>query len=578
MHNMDLFTDKPYLAGTKKHIRAHDIQVPDQMIDSAPQSNVICYLYVIDISPAFTPPEGNQNIEIFKNLFGTNNCYGILTTKALPRLGEMKFFQTFGAIKCSIKHTAVELKLDAEELRKLQMFHCILFRDVLNIWKSFFVLDSKNSFVIVPLNGQEISWNVVEQFQTWTEYRASTLSERARTVYNVEDWLHKVIWPWYRADQQTRYVVTKVHEHLRPNSEFPNESHATYAHYVMDKYGLEVYQSNQFLIEVKGITTHFNRLNPGEGEDGRKKVNDRGPEFLIPELCHNFKFPGDLWLKATVLPSILHRLFYLLHADNIRVKINKYVGVNIADYKPQHVIEKMNRRPTLYAKMGTHNSIIHPNPVETVPKELHQSDLTSMYKSSTCFWNESEEPVDLQRKFDQIYPFEIDYYHLFISKDFEKLSISDINASQREIYSNNIQPSALAICDVPPDEKIHINILDLNLTVPVARGVEQHDILAAITAASSSDVFDMERFEVIGDAFLKFGVSLYLLQTHVNWHEGHLTTIKGSIVSNRNLCYNAINMKLPGLIKIHNFNPKDDWEPPMVKVPDFVKVLTLVKF
>lgn len=77
---------------------------------------------------------------------------------------------------------------------------------------------------------------------------------------------------------------------------------------------------------------------------------------------------------------------------------------------------------------------------------------------------------------------------------------------------------------------------------------------------------------MLGDAFLKFGVSLYLIQKHSEWQEGSLTSMKGQIVGNRNLCYAAIRLKLPGMIKIHNFSPKHDWQPPMFKVEDQVQV------
>lgn len=541
------------------------------MIDSAPQEGKSCYLYVIDILPGFTPPDNNENIGIFKRLFQSSNTFGILISKRLPHLGTMKFFQTFGQINCSISSKPIELKLDPQSIHKIQTFHSILFRDVLEIWKTFFVLDPKDSYIIAPISNGEINWDTVNQFQYWTGNCKKTESERRNVEYNKEDWLYKVICPWYRADQQTRYVVTKVHEHLQPNSPFPNTSHSSYAEYVLDKYVVKVMQNNQFLIEVKGITTHLNRLNPGEGEDGRKKINERGPELLIPELCHNFSFPGDLWLKATVLPSVLHRLHYILHAEDLRVKINRYIGLNIVEYQPLPVIDKMNRRPDSHAKFTANNSIIHPNPIETRAKELQKRDFVSAVKTTKCPWSETDEPVDMERYFDRVYPFEVDYYHMFIHQDFGNLSLNERN---NDIFTVQHAPAktTLAICDVPPADKIHIKILDLTLSTPIVEGIEQCDLLAAITAASSSDVFDMERLEVIGDAFLKFGVSLYLLQTHTNWHEGHLTTIKGSIVSNRNLCYNAIKMNLPGMIKINNFNPKDDWQPPMVKVPDFVKV------
>lgn len=65
----------------------------------------------------------------------------------------------------------------------------------------------------------------------------------------------------------------------------------------------------------------------------------------------------------------------------------------------------------------------------------------------------------------------------------------------------------------------------------------------------TGDVFDMERYEVLGDGFLKFIVSLFLYKRHEKYHEGYLTTLKGQIVGNRNLFYIGDQFGLSGMIK-----------------------------
>lgn len=564
------------MAGTTKNYRLHDIQIPDQLINSMPQINQTVYLYTIKIEPGFTalPDSDDAGTEIFHKLFKSNRSYGILTSIPLPRIGDMKFYQSFGMINCSINHNTTKIFInDANELRKLQKFHYVLFHNILDIKKSFFVFDLKNSYIIVPTILEEIDWSIIESFQSWSSLRKKTTEECTRAKYNPEEWLYNVVCPWYRADYATRYVVTNVYEQLTPLSPFPNSSYPTYASYVTDKYNVPVIRNDQFLIQVKGITTRLNRLNPGQGEGGRKKTVTRGRELLIPELCHNFKYPGDLWLKATNLPSILHRLPYLLHAEKLRINLNKYVGINIVDYYPEPVIDNMIKSADPLERAEISNSIIYPKPNES--KEVEINHVTLLSQTSDCPWPVTEEPVDLERKFDKIYPFEIDYYYDFINRKFDGLSLIDKNnttLSQR-VYKNQQLP--MALCDTPPNDKLVINLLHLNQSSSTIRGVEQHELLAALTAASSADVFNMERLEVLGDAFLKFGASLYLIETHENWHEGYLTTIKGTMVSNRNLCYNAIRMKIPGMIKVQNFNPKDDWLPPMLMVPEFVQVITM---
>lgn len=572
-------TDKRHLAGTTKNYRIHDIRIPMQLRDSMPKEKQSAYLYIIKIEPAFSPTnDGDDNTEVFHELFSTERTYGILTAKQLPRLGSMKFYQSFGAIKCSISHWESKVVIKSEEeLMRLQKFNFTLFNDLLEIKKSFLVYDLKDSFIVVPTICGEIDWDIVRAFQTWSPLQRKIESERERATYTPEDWLHKVICPWYRSDQVTRYVVTRVREDLTPASAFPNEIFTSYAAYVEEKYNEIVVKNDQFMIQVKGITTSFNRINPGIGEDGRRKTNVRGPELLIPELCHNFNYPGDLWLKATVMPSILHRLPQLLHAENMRLELNKVVGLDIINYEPMPVIEKMAKvqLPPEEKPMIT-NAIVFPKPSERQPKKLDKREIIPLSQSVDCPWPETSEPIDLERNFDQVHPIEIDYYCGFIAGKFSEMRIDCSNGnSSNSIMANGSSPATQALCDASLEEKSRIELLS---PIEPSRGVEQHELVAAFTAASAGDVFDMERYEVLGDAFLKFGTSLYLIQRHIDWHEGHLTLVKGTIVSNRNLCYNAINIQLPGMIKIHNFQPKDDWQPPMLRTPDFVQVNQILRF
>lgn len=337
-------------------------------------------------------------------------------------------------------------------------------------------------------------------------------------------------------------------------------------------------QPQQFLIEVKAVTQKFNRLHSGESEDGRKTASIRGPELLIPELCHNFHFPGDLWLKLTIMPSVLHRLFNLLHAEQIRLDINTFVGLNIIDYQPQPVPERTNRQRPKDNPNDRRPEISYMQTNQRRDKKF--IDHESISSRLNCPWNEYEQPIDLHRNLDSIYQLEIDYHHEFITRKLNRLNIideldEDDEQSMRARYisqdAHRPRTQPMAICDATDLVKMKIDILsDRETAAP--RGVEQHEILTAITASSSGDIFDSERLEVLGDAFLKFGVSMYLIQTHSNWHEGHLTSVKGQLVSNRNLFYLAHRWRLPGMLKINKFAPKDDWLPPMVRVPEFVQV------
>lgn len=569
--------EKPREAGTKKNYRMHDIQLPAELRDSMPTFNDILYMYEIEMVPHFNTDQTQydqheENIKIFHKLLQSQRTYSILTKKKLPRLAAMKFFQSFGQIDCTVKHNATTIQIEnAQQMNKLKRFHGTLFRNVLELWKSFFVFDPNNSVIVAPTKNAQIDWAIIDRFQSWEELETKTVAQRMNVEYREEDWLYSVVCPWYRADKNIRYIVTEVSSYQTPMTPFPNHNYSNYAEYAFQTYPdiTTVVNMNQFLIGVKAMTQSLNRLHPGDGEDGRKAKNKtRGPEYLIPELCHNFYYPGDLWLKAIVLPSLLHRITYMLHAENIRLNINQYIGLDIVDYQPMPLREKMPINKVEYAKTGIHNAIIHPRADDFEGKCLTAEDIPRYDEeavSSTIL-----EPYDLMRNFDNAYEVDIDYYYHFISEKLSNMSIK--NGGNNLFVPSQFTRNTPALCDVEKTDKMKIAILNTKLATPITRGIEQCDILAALTSASSSDVFHMELFEVLGDAFLKFSVSLYLIQNHPNWHEGYLTAIKGQIVGNRNLCYSAMRNNLAGKIKIHNFNPKEDWLPPMAKLDDLVKV------
>lgn len=568
--------DKKATAGTKKNYRLLELQTPDALCQSMPQPNRELYLYKINIQPNFSTADVDDNVKVFHNMLQSDRSYGILTMKSIPPLSLMKFYQSFGEINTQIDPNPLKLCINNDrDLEQLKRFNCILFQDVLRVCREFFVYDLTDSFILVPINGNGIDWNIVRSFQTWSNAKIKSISERTNATYNESDWLHKVICKWYGTDFELRYIVTRVITDLTPFSPFPNETYNSYADYATKNYPTieRVVGKDQFLFEVKGITRNLNLMHPGEGEDGRRRGTNRGKEILIPELCHNFNYPGDLWLKAIVLPSALRRVYYLLHADQIRISINQYVGLDVKDYMPAPLRSKKMPRNTPTQARHIQNPIIRPRPEDQVAKELKTSDMQRLNALSGLPGTESEEPIDIERNFDRMYEIDLDYYFAYINNKLGVMSLSDQKRNENELKPSRFQMAEYrGLPDAPSDEKLRIQLLKTKLSSPVPRGVEQHDILAAITTTSAGDLFHMELFEVLGDAFLKFGVSLSLMHNHQNWHEGFLTAMKGQIVGNRNLCYNAIKMKLPGMINKNIFEPRDDWQPPMFKVDDVVKV------
>lgn len=310
---------------------------PEQLYNSMPVVGEISYAYEILLTPEFEMDEHNAHLI---TLFKTRSNYALVLRRPLPLLAEMPLFMTQGMIRVQIASKPVEIRITtANQLNQLKSHHIMIFRDLLQIWKSFFVVDQRNeqnSFLLAPFQNGNIDWKVVNDFQRLSPIRKYSKAERAEMHFKPEDWIGKIVNTWYSFNESERYVVTRVLENERPSSSFQDKKFESYADFVRQKYSEEIVQPNQFLIEVKSLTTRRNFFINAKGKTDKKLTSrQRLRIVLIPEMCHNFLYPGDLWLKALFLPCILHRLNFMLHAETIRVRINTYLGIKDTAYQPK---------------------------------------------------------------------------------------------------------------------------------------------------------------------------------------------------------------------------------------------------
>lgn len=594
-------------AETPKNVRNHPIRYPSQTSSCCPQPGKPCYIYVLRIAAGFNSDVHNENIETFHTLYSSENNFGIMTTKPLPVLARMKFFVSLGLINVHLDPNPIRMENAGSEadLTALKQFQLMLFRDVLRLWKEFLVMDNSNeanSLLMVPLaKSRQIDWQLVRDFPFLAQPSELSTIARSRMIFDAKQYRHRIILPWYRTDRERAYVVTAVHEHLTPDSPFPNEKYQSYADYFGTVYDQKIVNRNQFLIEVKGITTWLNRLSPGDDDDGKSATRSKNwtfHEILIPELCHNFAFPADYWLKATLLPSALHRINYLLLAENIRVELATEANVGCLECQTIEDVdvEYKNRKSTELADGMDELTFDNDEDEDDDDDEddfnyeeakkalggpedlnsLMRSQLNSFAEEVELPWKEQDEPVDIERNWDNLSALDLDYYDAFVRK-FTSLNIGEqITTKMAQSYSSDMHKHvtvqspkmvAGAILDMPLDKKFSIELLKLTPENTVHVPLQQRAIIKALTTKSAHDVYDLERYELLGDAFLKFSVSLFLVKKHKDWHEGHLTAVKGQLVSNKNLLYCAMLIGLPGMMKIHSFDPKNDWPPPMATVP-----------
>lgn len=73
----------------------------------------------------------------------------------------------------------------------------------------------------------------------------------------------------------------------------------------------------------------------------RANITEDFEEHLVPELCEKIEFPAVYWLKASVLPSIVHRIKQLLVALDLRDEIAREAHLKLQPRKSDEKYEPL---------------------------------------------------------------------------------------------------------------------------------------------------------------------------------------------------------------------------------------------
>ncbi|KAJ8716612.1 hypothetical protein PYW07_003239 [Mythimna separata] len=580
----DAESDLPH-PGTKKRIRKHRIQFP-AVLNSVPDEDVY-YLHIIKLATAFEEPKDSREKALY-DLLQQGEGYGFLTQQPLPKLCDFPMYMTVGEVSTSIEVNYAVIKLDAKMVQLVKQFHYFLFEQVLAIAKKFLVFEGKvNCLYVVPVkedNGYDIDWNVMTTHDEIQPVQPTSYEERLFINVTPENYKNCVVTPWYRV-LPDRYIVSNVLEYMTPQSQFDSDSYLTFADYYADKYKLEVIgEKTQPLLEVRNISSRMNCLLPRaatintltekqkklvSASQGDDKTNRGFAEIFVAEFCVRYDYPGVLWYKGIMLPSIIHRVFMLLVAHELLTEISE-------DTKYGTPIRKKAQDwlPIQGSIQIATNSLLaqveEPTQIMSVDRINNQTDddgarrpynilsmKESLYKlqqkklSKEFPWDEKMEPIDIERNLSTVTVMDVECYDEFVSAPLKPLPSAISARAPPVVFAHAAAISA------PPAKYIdHIDILSKSET---GKGPELRDILAALTTIKSHDTFDLERVECLGDSFLKFAASLYLYHKFPTLNEGQLTNIKCRLISNRNLYYAGERFNLAGRMKIDQFSPRKDF-------------------
>ncbi|EGI69620.1 Endoribonuclease Dcr-1 [Acromyrmex echinatior] len=524
-----------------------------------PQPLRSLYLHVFDCTSLY-PVTGYDNRRvIFYNLLNDKSGFGILSTKRLPKIPSFPIFMKDGELNVDVKSNHATIVLSQNNIELLKRFNFLLFSEIIPVIKSFMIFDNdnlENSFVIVPLNDkQEINWEIVETYQD-----LERITPNIPFHFRTSDYELALVAPNYRYNAV--YIVTRVCDDLTPESYFPNEDFDTYTHYYKEKHGLIIENLQQSMLEVKPIPIKINYIKPrklSEGPLKNKKTDDTVEdlqEHLVPELCYKINFPSVYWLKATTLPSILHRICQILIAEDLRVTIAR-------ETKLGTLILKESSSLKIEESVERSNEEDYTNGLELTDDSIEKTLSDETYSDPNLFdldcnpFMRDQEPRDLYRNIDCIQMIDIQYYNQFMSETCEEDESIKQNANknighyiQRSIISSTPSLSVLTSSDKPS----------------FSQGPNSIEIVHALTTKLGSDMFNLERLETLGDSYLKFIVSLFLYHKFPTFNEGQLTALKGKMIGNRNLYYCGNKKGIPGRIKNDAFVPMSNFIPPAYSV------------
>lgn len=351
---------------------------------------------------------------------------------------------------------------------------------------------------------------------------------------------------------------------LTSNSLFPTAQFGSFANYFRDKYNCYITQPDQPLLQVKALSQRLNCLKPrGQPKRARdnweNKEDSDFTEHLPPELCVRQEFPAELWIQALLLPSLLHRVQHFLHADELRLTIERECGfLEARSLGPLGLDQSaLEERPNL--DVSEHVAELEGACQELAPPIKANEEFLAKKLENEYPWAEADEPVDIDRAL-HVTLMDIQMYEQFINVT--------VPVEQRILTKQAVPAITYSLGPF-----VHKGIRLLHNKSN--NSPELSEIYKALTTLKANDIVNFERLETLGDTLLKLITSLHIYIEFPEFDEGTATETKGTIVSNKNLFYCAVSKDLGGFMRNADLSPRAEWMPPSYCLPE-VRYLSLL--
>lgn len=415
-----------------KHRQFYHKRLASCFTNCRPNANTPCYFYSIKMKLTCPiPDEQNKRGRKIHAPEDSPQGLAILTTKFIPKVCSFPIFTRSGEVEISIELIDDNVVLSEENLASTLTFMDYLFTKVLKLKKYLMVFDpncSENSYFIVPTLSNAENITIDWDFMSLISRHSNTViqdipeSERVNFVFDEAKFRDAVVMPWYRNQfEPTYFYVAEIMANVHPRSVFPSRTNTyhTFEEYYSLKYGLQIQNLEQPLLDVDHTSCRLNFLTPRyinrkginlatTSEETRREIRESlgKKQLLVPELCLVHPFPASLWRKSVSLPSILYRLNALLLADEIRTAVASEIGLGKvildegAEWPPFNFGWKMKKLKEKYGwdmKASVECTKVENTAVVEFSSEITEK-LESEYDSQTEFNSGNKDIVDINEE------------------------------------------------------------------------------------------------------------------------------------------------------------------------------------
>ncbi|XP_055947706.1 endoribonuclease Dicer-like [Argiope bruennichi] len=506
---------KGAIPGTKKRRQIYDKHVPVFLKGVKPQPGKHCYLNIINMIleeplPKILNPRKRPLFDPAK----TPRTLALLCSVKLPSVNPFPLFTKSGKVLITITAYGTPFILTDQNIQDIEDFHRFIFSETLWLKEQieFQPLAAPSSYYICPVIEGKIDWDFIfaTKQHPYQRQKLETKDTFERTPFDMEKFSDTVLMRSYKIDAC--------------KSELP-----TFHHVV--RICRDMKPTSPFVTDSKYKTfeqyffTKYNVL-----------IHD-----LQQPLVETIQMSGlHMWKPLYISPK------ETFDDKNVSCKTKKK-HQNYREYLvpelciihpfPSSFFFKVMCLPSILFRL---NSLLLAEEIrQVVAREAH---------IGTVGLSEVWQPFHLETSNKPL----ID--HLF--------QIGEL----RKMPRNEIMP-----CDIIKDiSSNEITSFEVKIDLKTHTGPSPSLLLQALTTKSAGDEFDLERFEIIGDSFLKYSMSVKTYIKYSNFDEGKLTSLRSQLIQNLNLYQKGKKKKLGEYLITTGFNCSKTWLPPCYVVEDHI--------